>query len=252
VEKIVTRPTERFILFRATTAEEQAHIKLAIDQFLQEAVLIIEDLPTLRKPILRIIGNLSEVSEGSVGQKCILVIQDLIDSGPDIAKHTKEVIESVIIPKLMKDRLETISKDLLIGIISLFEAHNLAGKCWNLIDKMEVWVRHDVETEVGLLTTGETDEEYDEEKHIAALQLIAVAALDDDNSSRMAKKSIPQYIARLLKIIERKSEPGNLVSGQMQEYVLTANKLIAILNIIERTARNNDTASETYVTEEIH
>ena len=34
VEKIVTRPQERFFLFRATTAEEQGEIRMAIDSFL--------------------------------------------------------------------------------------------------------------------------------------------------------------------------------------------------------------------------
>lgn len=96
---------------------------MAIDSFLQESVLIIEDLPTLRNPILRIIGNLSEVSEANVGQKCLLVIQDLVDSGPDIAKDAKAVVGKVIIPKLMKNKLQDIAKDLLIGVIKLFEAH---------------------------------------------------------------------------------------------------------------------------------
>ena len=46
-----------------------------------------------------------------------------MDSGPDIAKDAKAVVGKVIIPKLMKNKLQDIAKDLLIGVIKLFEAH---------------------------------------------------------------------------------------------------------------------------------
>lgn len=58
---------ERFIIFRANTQEEHSAIRMAIDSFLQEAVMMIEDMPTMRTPVLRLIANLTEVSEGSFG-----------------------------------------------------------------------------------------------------------------------------------------------------------------------------------------
>ena len=157
-------------------------------------MLIIEDLPTLRNPILRIIGNLSEVSEANVGQKCLLVIQDLVDSGPDIAKDAKNVIGKVIIPKLGKNKLKDISRDLLIGVIKLFEAHELAEKLRDLIDRMALWIRQEVRMEENRLV-GQGDEEAEEidhEKLLYGLNLVAVAANDEDNSQLMQQKGIPE------------------------------------------------------------
>jgi len=89
--------------------------------------MMIEDMPTMRTPVLRLIANLTEVSEGSFGQKCLMNLQDLLDSGPEIAKEIKGILKDVIIPKLKKARVDDISKDVLIGVLRLSEAHRISG-----------------------------------------------------------------------------------------------------------------------------
>jgi hypothetical protein len=100
VAKIVDRPADRFVIFKANTPEEQSQIRMHIDSFLQEAVMMIEDMPTMRNPVLRLLASLSEVEEGNFGQKCILTLQDLFVSGPEIAKEIEEILKIIILPKL--------------------------------------------------------------------------------------------------------------------------------------------------------
>ena len=136
VEKIVTRPAERFVIFKANTPEEQSAIRMHIDSFLQEAVMMIEDMPTMRTPVLRLLASLSEVEEGSFGQKCILTLQDLFVSGPDIAKEIEEILRKIIIPKIQQAKVDTISKDLLRGVIRLCKDHEITDMLYDLIETM--------------------------------------------------------------------------------------------------------------------
>lgn len=36
--------------------------------------MMIEDMPTMRPPVLRVLANLTEVSEGQFGQKCLAIL----------------------------------------------------------------------------------------------------------------------------------------------------------------------------------
>ena len=125
IEKIVNRPEERFIIFKANTSEEQSIVRMHIDSFLQEAVMMIEDMPTMRTPVLRLLASISEVEEGNFGQKCFATLQDLFVSGPEIAREIEDILKKIIIPKIKQQSVDNISKDLLKGVIKLCKNHDI-------------------------------------------------------------------------------------------------------------------------------
>lgn len=93
----------------------------------------------------------------------------------------------------------------------------------------------------------EDQEEIDHEKLLYGLNLVAVAANNEKNSLQMQQKGIPKQISMLIKLVERESEPAKLVSSPSRQSKMNAERLINILNIIEYTAVNDESACEVYV-----
>lgn len=253
VELIINRPKERFVIFKANTPEEHNNIRVAIDSFLQEAVMMIEDMPTMRSNILRLLANLTEVSEGAFGQKCLMILQDLLDSGPEIAKEIEKILEQVIIPKLNRKKIEDVPRDVLIGILKLSEAQEIQSMLAPLVETMEDWVHDEVLLEEHRLVEGiMPDDSIDRELHSYALALVAVNANDVENAEKMTEKNIADYTSRLIKVMERETEPSALLSGQVEGQKENMDRLRNVLKIVEHMSKNNKRAANTFISEELH
>lgn len=253
VELIINRPKERFVIFKANTPEEHNNIRVAIDSFLQEAVMMIEDMPTMRSNILRLLANLTEVSEGAFGQKCLMILQDLLDSGPEIAKEIEKILEQVIIPKLNRKRIEDVPRDVLIGILKLTEAQEVQSMLSSLVDTMEDWVHDEVLLEEHRLVAGVMpDDNIDRELHSYALALVAANANDEENAEKMTERNIADYTSRLIKVMERETEPSALLSGQVEGQRENMDRLRNVLKIVEHMSKNNKRAANIFISEELH
>lgn len=251
VEKIVNRPAERFMIFKANTPEEQNAIRMHIDSFLQEAVMMIEDMPTMRTPVLRLLASLSEVEEGSFGQKCIMTLQDLFVSGPEIAKEIEEILKKIIIPKIKQAKVDNVAKDLLRGVIRLCKDHDITDMLSELIDTMAEWMRAEVTSEELRLVQGEIGEENKRELHTYMLELVAYAACNPNNAKAMVKKKIGAFTAKLIKVMERETEPSNIL-GKQEGLKDVIKRLKYILRIIENMSKNYVKSGQIFIKEEIH
>jgi len=169
-DRLVSRPEDRVYMFKTSSPDELTELRMEIDSFLQEIIIMLEDLPTIRLPLLRIIANLSEITELNFGQRCISVLQDLLDSGPEISKDIKQVFETIIIPKLQNPDLKQLSKDMLIGVIRLSEAFEVAEKFRALIPSMEMWLKQELDLEEQrLIMSDMQSDETDQEIHALVL-----------------------------------------------------------------------------------
>ena len=169
-DRLVSRPEDRVRMFKTNTPDELTELRMEIDSFLQEIIIMLEDLPTIRLSLLRIIANLSEITELSFGQRCLSVLQDLLDSGPEISKDIKQVFETIIIPKLQNPVVTQLSKDMLIGVIRLSEAYEVAEKFRSLISSMEMWLRQELDLEEQRLIMSDVQSD-DSDQEIHALVL---------------------------------------------------------------------------------
>ena len=251
VEKIVHRPEERFVIFKANTPEEQGNIRVHIDSFLQEAVMMIEDMPTMRTPVLRLLASLSEVEEANFGQKCILTLQDLFVSGPEIAKEIEEILRNIIIPKIKQDSINKVSKDLLRGVIRLCKDHDITEMLQVLIPTMADWMRAEVTLEEARLVQGQISEEDKRETHTYMLSLVACAANKPANAEMMSKRHIGDFTAKLIKVMERETETSNIL-GKQDGVKDIIKRLKFILKIIENMTKNYPESGRVFISEEIH
>lgn len=252
VEKIINRPAERFVIFKANTPEEQDTIRMHIDSFLQEAVMMIEDMPTMRTPVLRLLASLSEVEEGNFGQKCILTLQDLFDSGPEIEREIQDILKKIIIPKIKQTNVDDISKDLLKGVIRLCKDHDITGMLQGLIPTMADWMRSEVKNEELRLVQGEiSDDNVKRETHTYMLILVACAANQSKNAEEMSKLKIGDFTAKLVKVMERETEPSNIL-GKQEGVKDIIKRLKYSLKIIENLTKKFPESCRIFISEEIH
>lgn len=252
-DRLVSKPEERIYMFKTNSTEELSELRMEIDSFLQEIIIMLEDLPTIRLPLLRIIANLSEITELNFGQKCLSVLQDLLDSGPDISKDIKMVFETIIIPKLQNPDMKQLSKDMLIGVIRLSEAYEVAEKFRSLIPSMESWMKQELDMEEQRLIMADLQsEELDQEIHSLVIALISEAAKDPDNVELMMKRQLPLLACKLIKAIERETEPAHLFAGQFEAEQVNWYRLQHLLAIIERTSTNNIEAARIFNSEDLH
>lgn len=251
VEKIVNRPSERFVIFKANTPKEQSDIRMHIDSFLQEAVMMIEDLPTMRTPVLRLLALLSEVEEGNFGQKCILTLQDLFGSGPDIELEIKTILKEIILPKIIVSKVDNIPKDLLKGIIRLCKGHDITDMFEGLVETMGAWMRAEVVSEELRLVKDDIVDDSKRETHTYMIILVATAAKNPKIAKLMMNKKIAQSTAKLIKVMDRESEPSNIL-GKQDDVKVIVKRLKYILRIIENMSKNHIDSANIFITEEIH
>lgn len=251
VENIVNRPAERFIMFKANTPEEQSAIRMHIDSFLQEAVMMIEDMPTMRTPVLRLLASLTEVEEGQFGQKCLMILQDLFVSGPEIAEEIEEILRKIIIPKVRQSKVDNISKDLLRGLIRLSKDQDISDMLRDLIDTMAEWMRNEVNTEELRMVEGDLGEDLKRDVHSYAIALVAATANEQRNAEAMTGKRIADYTSRLLKVMERETEPSNILAKQ-EGVKDSIRRLKYVLKIIENMSKWFGKAAAIFVADEIH
>ena len=250
-EAIVNKPEERFIIFKANSSEEKSAISMNIDSFLQEAVMMIEDMPTMRKPVLRIIASLCEVEESNFGHKCLLTLEDLLVSGPEVASEIEEIIRKIIIPKVKVQDVDRVSKDLLKGLVRLCKDRDISEILKDLVDTMVIWVKREVNFEEEKLMQSEIPQEVKEDLHSYAMALIAFAANERKNAESMTTKRVADFTAKLLKIMERETEPSNIL-GKQETVKSSIRRLKYVLKIMQNLSSYSSKAASVFVAEEIH
>ena len=81
--------------------------------------------------------------------------------------------------------------------------------------------------------------------------LVACAAKNSKNADLMMKKKIAESTARLIKVMERETEPNNILNNQ-DGVKDTVKRLKHILRIIENLSKNFPKCSGIFINEEIH
>jgi hypothetical protein len=227
---------------------------MLIESFLQQTVMMIEEMPTIRRSLLRILSQLSEVSESGFGQNCMKVLQDLLDSGPAIIKDVNELLREVIIPKLKTPVCNSKHKDLIIGLKRLCEAHHLESELSVLVDSMVTWLKTQVGHEEDMLTRGagaQDEEAVDSEVMTYAISLLSVASADKDNARVMEKSGAHNYVSRLLKLTERRAEPSDLLNQPLDVIRPVIEKLMALFKLVEVTSEHSVKVANVFVREEM-
>jgi len=68
----------------------------------------------------------------------------------------------------------------------------------------------------------------------------------------MMKRQLPLLACKLLKAVERETEPAHLFAGQFDAEKVNWYRLLRLLAIIERTATNSIEAAKIYNSEDLH
>lgn len=215
--------------------------------------MMIEEMPTIRRPLLKILSNLSEVSESGFGQKCMKILQDLLDSGPAIIEDVHELLRSVIIPKLKNEVCNNKFKDLIIGLKRLCEVHHLEDELNMLVKYLVGWLKQQVIYQENLLTgdISEGDPDYDPEVATYSISLLAIASISKPNAVIMEELGAHRLISRLIKLTERKAEPAMLLDSPMEVVLPDIEKLIALFELVEYTSEHSPKVAQHFVREEM-
>ncbi|CAK9097926.1 Hypothetical protein SCF082_LOCUS45929, partial [Durusdinium trenchii] len=97
IHGIVDRPQDHKFLFQF---DNDQSVDLAIDEFLQNIVLLAERQPQVISSILRVLVYLSTVAEFDMGKRCVQQLSDMMSGGENHAVEVITVINEFMVPLL--------------------------------------------------------------------------------------------------------------------------------------------------------
>ena len=112
-------------------------------------------------------------------------------------------------------------------------------------------MRAEVTSEELRLVQGEIGEDNKRETHTYMIILVAYAAGNEKNAMVMYKRRIGEFTAKLIKVMERETEPSTIL-GKQEGVKNVIKRLKYILKIIENMTKNYPKSGEIFISEEIH
>jgi hypothetical protein len=126
--------------------------RLAVLEFLQHMQLLMQRQPQLMPSLLRVLANLAAVSEGSLGDRCLEALQDVMKSGTSEKDLVIEVMNECVIPQLKSTRTTNktgdseelkVRKQLTAGMERLADGSGMGQSLSALVDTLVSWMSED-------------------------------------------------------------------------------------------------------------
>ena len=177
--------------------DDDTENKENIEAFLQNALLIIDNMTELQPQMLSILARLSIIDYKDFGYCCFCTLRDLLKSSSDLKPKVSDVILNEIINKLRQEDPTEIPHLLLDGLCRLIEdigtPHMLTGM-YDLC--FPIWLRTFTEQ---LREQDQGKSKFGDHKHFdAIIKLIAVSVRNNmENAALLLDKHLAGHIVKI-------------------------------------------------------
>ena len=125
-----------------TDEQKQRYASLAIDEFLQNLILLAERQPSQLKALLKVLALLSAVPYQNIGSHCLGQLQNIMGAGEAQAAEVIQVLEENVFPSLRKTEDMSVRESMIDGLIKLARDSDEPATLYSLTPSFARWMQH--------------------------------------------------------------------------------------------------------------